>query len=148
MNQLKRINIVSVLTVLLLVVVFCGTTPADDLRGKKGLHGKQSFKIGSSESATTTTPTVSLADDPLAIIKEGKMDKSLTGYLSLIDIISRRKTTFRLEEGYNVLNENANYTDLDSDKQLSLDDVPNSSIVRLILIEGQVREIILLQRPS
>ncbi len=77
--------------------------------------------------------------DPRAVVKEGFFSGIADERVSLDDMNTGRKSSYRLEENYLIFQDEA---------VITLDDIPPHSIVKLVLIEGQVREIILLLRSS
>jgi len=93
--------------------------------------------VAAEESSPTVVPTAEM--NPLAVVKEGFFYGIDKGRVTLADVDSGRKATYRLEEHYRVFHENA---------ELPLEHIPPHSIVKLVLIEGQVREIILVLRAS
>jgi len=89
------------------------------------------------EGAVQILPTAE--NDPSAVIKEGFISKVEKGRVYLQDMNTYRVRQYRLEEDYRIFYNN---------EVKELYDVPPHSIVKLIMIEGQVKEIIVLQRSS
>ena len=81
----------------------------------------------------------SAAENPQAIIKQGFLIRLQGGFASFSPIDSSRIDRYRLDPGC---------VAIDNQTEIPLKEIPSSAIVELILIEGQVHEIILLARPS
>ena len=77
--------------------------------------------------------------DPRAVVKEGFYGGVSKERITLKNMKTHKKASYRLEPDYrNFFNE----------QEFELRRIPPSSIIKLILIEGQVREIILLEMSS
>lgn len=81
----------------------------------------------------------SAENHPLAVMKEGIFTGVADQRISIADLKSNRPSVYRLEENYRILF---------NDEEIALYDINPNSIIKLIVIEGQVREIILLLRSS
>lgn len=92
---------------------------------------------GADQKAEVKIPTAE--QDPLAVVKEGFFGGIIDGRVRLHDMTSGKITSYRLEEDYLIFQD---------ELEITLDDIPPHSIVKLVLIEGQVREILLLLRSS
>lgn len=87
---------------------------------------------------------VSQENDPRAIIKEGLYAGIEKGKVSLLEGVRSIKRSYRLEEDYKII-----FNGLEVDwKALGLIRIPPYSSVKLIMFEGQVREIVLVEVPS
>ena len=81
----------------------------------------------------------SLENNPGAIVKTGFFVGISKGRVTYMDMNTHRKYSYRLEEGYRVLYQ---------EEIVPLTTIVPHSIVKLVMIEGQVLEIILVQRSS
>lgn len=81
---------------------------------------------------------------PAAIIKDGFYGGIENNRVTLVDTNTYRKSTYRLAPDYKILHGNH---EIDWE-QLGLIRIPPDSIVRLVLFDGQVHEIILLEVSS
>lgn len=87
---------------------------------------------------------VTQEDDPRAIVKQGFYVGIDKGNVSILEGKKSTKRTFRLEENYKFI---FNGQEIDW-KALGLGRIPPHSIVKLIMFEGQVREIVLVEVSS
>ena len=94
--------------------------------------------VKADESTAVTRHPVA-ETNPLAVTKEGFFYGIDRGRIALADVDSGRKSSYRIEEDYRIFFEN---------EEIPLAQIPPHSLVKLVLIEGQVREMILLLRSS
>ena len=139
MDKMRFVRPCASLVALLLLLVVVSVSFAADSDSRKGVRGKVNTPADTSGQVIT-----SLENDPRAVVKEGFFYGIDKGRVSLMPQDSNRKTSYRLEEDYNLyyLNEDGLL------EEITLEFVPPHSIIKLILIEGQVREMILLLRSS
>ena len=107
------------------------------------------FPVLQVEAASQKTEIVgrayqSLENNPLAIVKEGLYVGIEQDRVSYIDERTGRKVSYRLEPDFKTI-----YQGLEIDwDELGLVRIPPHSVVKLVLIDGQVCEIILLEVSS
>ena len=97
------------------------------------------------ESVAQEQPAyMSQEEDPRAIIKEGLYVGISKDNVSIIEGVRSTKRSYRLEENYKVV---FNGQEIDW-KALGMGRIPPHSVVKLIMFEGQVREIVLVEVSS
>ncbi len=97
------------------------------------------------ESVVQEQPAyMSQADDPRAVIKEGLYVGISKDNVSILEGVRSTKRSYRLEEDYKTV---FNGQEIDW-KALGMGRIPPHSVVKLIMFEGQVREIVLVEVSS
>ena len=106
---------------------------------------KKSVENDLGDSASTGGAVyLSQEADPRAILKDGFYAGIVDNQVSILEGSQMKKRSYRLEEGYKVV---FNGQEVDW-KTLGFIRVPPHSVVRLVIFEGQVREIVLVEVSS
>jgi len=113
------------------------------------LFSSLNFSLAQAETQSAKNDLVepayqSLENDPRAVVKTGLFVGIVKDQVSLFEGDNARKKNYRLEPDYKIIFNNQ-VSDL---KELGLSQIPPHSVVKLIMIDGQVCEIILLEVSS
>ena len=130
--------------ILVLVVFFSvATAPVSEAARKAAVDQKAGGQdIASQETDGQTY--LSLENNPRAVVKEGLFVGFEKERVAILTGSKSKKQTYRIDEDYRVL-----YNEQEIDwEEVDLKQIPPHSIVKLVMIEGQVVEIILVEVSS
>ena len=141
MNSVMNVKAVLCRAILVLaLILFCfAPAMAAAKKERQFVRPDALVEVAPAEEKDEVKAVPTAEQNPRSILKSGFFAGIRDGKVSLIDMKSYRKRAYRLKEDYLLFY---------GEEEIELYNIPPSSIVKLIMIEGQVWEIILLQRAS